>query len=65
MAYCQNSACSSAASSGALNSPEWRGVLWIALGINAAFCLTETIAGAAAGSAALQADAAPVSVAAE
>jgi len=57
MACCQDSACSSAASSGALNSPKWRRALWIALAINAAFFVTEIVAGAAAGSAALQADA--------
>jgi Co/Zn/Cd efflux system component len=40
-----------------MNSPNWRRALWIALAINGAFFLTEVIAGAAAGSAALQADA--------
>ena len=35
----------------------WRRVLWIALAINAAMFLTEMVAGLAAGSAALQADA--------
>ena len=35
----------------------YRGVLWIALGINAAMFLTELVAGLAAGSASLQADA--------
>src|SRR5471032_3028196 len=39
------------------NSPCWRRALWIALVINAGFFLTEIIAGVAAGSAALQADA--------
>ena len=57
MACCHDSACSSATRSGLLNSPKWRRALWIALGINAGFFLTEVIAGAAAGSAALQADA--------
>jgi Co/Zn/Cd efflux system component len=57
MACCQDSACSSAASSGALNSPTWRSALWIALAVNAAFFVAEIVAGAAAGSAALQADA--------
>jgi len=56
MACCHDSACSSA-HSGTLNSPKWRRALWIALGINAGFFLTEIVAGAAAGSAALQADA--------
>jgi Co/Zn/Cd efflux system component len=35
----------------------WRRALWIALGVNAAMFLTEIVAGVAAGSAALQADA--------
>jgi Co/Zn/Cd efflux system component len=39
------------------NSPRWRRVLWIALAVNAGFFLAEIIAGVAAGSAALQADA--------
>jgi Co/Zn/Cd efflux system component len=38
-------------------SPGWRRALWIALFINAGFFLAEIIAGVAAGSAALQADA--------
>lgn len=57
MACCHDSACSSPPRSAALNSPKWRRALWIALGINAGFFLTEIAAGAAAGSAALQADA--------
>ena len=57
MACCHDSACSSAASSDALNSPQWRRALWIALIVNAGFFVTEIVAGAAAGSAALQADA--------
>jgi len=40
-----------------LNSPRWRRALWIALVVNGGFFLAEIIAGAAAGSAALQADA--------
>jgi Co/Zn/Cd efflux system component len=40
-----------------LNSPHWRRALWIALVVNGGFLLTEIIAGAAAGSTALQADA--------
>jgi Co/Zn/Cd efflux system component len=40
-----------------LNSPQWRQALWIALTINAGFFLGEMIAGLAAGSTALQADA--------
>ena len=39
------------------NSAGWRRALWIALAVNAGFCLTEIVAGAAAGSTALQADA--------
>jgi Co/Zn/Cd efflux system component len=54
MSCCDDDHCTS---SEALNSPRWRGALWIALGVNAAFFLAEIIAGAAAGSAALQADA--------
>ena len=57
MACCHNSACSSGVRSGTLNSPKWRRALWIALGINAGFFLTEIVTGAAAGSAAMQADA--------
>jgi Co/Zn/Cd efflux system component len=56
MACCHDSACSSAHSD-ALNSPQWRRALWIALIINAGFFVAEIVAGAAAGSAALQADA--------
>jgi Co/Zn/Cd efflux system component len=40
-----------------LNSIKWRRALWIALAINAGFFVAEMVAGAAAGSAALQADA--------
>jgi Co/Zn/Cd efflux system component len=40
-----------------LNSPSWRRALWIALAVNAGMFLAEIIAGVAAGSAALQADA--------
>jgi Co/Zn/Cd efflux system component len=57
MACCQDSTCSSATSPGALNSPKWRRALWIALIINAGFFVAEIVAGAAAGSSALQADA--------
>jgi Co/Zn/Cd efflux system component len=57
MACCQDSTCSSAASPDALNSPKWRRALWIALIINAGFFVAEIVAGAAAGSSALQADA--------
>ena len=57
MSCCHDSSCSSAARSDALNSPKWRRALWIALVVNAAFFVTEIVAGAAAGSAAMQADA--------
>ena len=40
-----------------LNSPVWRRALWIALVVNAVMFLTEIVAGVAAGSASLQADA--------
>jgi Co/Zn/Cd efflux system component len=39
------------------NSPAWRRVLWIALGVNAAMFVAEMVAGVAGGSRALQADA--------
>jgi Co/Zn/Cd efflux system component len=54
MACCHDGHCASAKP---LNSPRWRRALWIALVINAGFFLAEIIAGAAAGAAALQADA--------
>jgi Co/Zn/Cd efflux system component len=57
MARCHASACSSVPRSDALNSPRWRRALWIALVINAGFFVAEVVAGAAAGSTALQADA--------
>jgi Co/Zn/Cd efflux system component len=57
MACCHDSACSAAASPDTRNSPQWRRALWIALVVNAGFFVTEIVAGAAAGSAALQADA--------
>ena len=57
MACCHDSTCSAAAPSEALNGPRWRRALWIALIVNAAFFVGESVAGAAAGSAALQADA--------
>lgn len=56
MACCHDDHCSAPATS-PLDSPAWRRALWIALGVNAAFFLTEIAAGIAAGSAALQADA--------
>ena len=57
MACYDDSACSSAGNADGLNSPRWRRALWIALVINAGFFAAEIVAGAAAGSAALQADA--------
>ncbi len=53
---CHDDHCSSGAKP-ELNSPRWRRALWIALVINAAFFVAEIVAGAAAGSASLQADA--------
>src|SRR3954453_23685286 len=40
-----------------LDSPAWRRALWIALAVNAGMFLTEIVAGVAAGSSSLQADA--------
>jgi Co/Zn/Cd efflux system component len=57
MACCHVSVSSAAASRDAPNSRKWRRALWIALFINAGFFATEIAAGAAAGSAAVQADA--------
>jgi Co/Zn/Cd efflux system component len=57
MACCHDSGCSSVARPDALNSPRWRRALWIALVVNAGFFVAEIVAGAAAGSTALQADA--------
>jgi Co/Zn/Cd efflux system component len=57
MACCHETSCSSAAPSNVGNGSRWRRALWIALLINAGFFVTEIVAGAAAGSMALQADA--------
>jgi Co/Zn/Cd efflux system component len=54
MACCHEDHCVSAKP---MNTPQWRRALWIALVVNAGFFLAEIIAGAAAGSSALQADA--------
>lgn len=51
---CHDDHCSSTK---APSSPHWRWVLWIALAINASMFLAEVVAGVAAGSASLQADA--------
>lgn len=55
MVGCCNDDC--CAPVGGFNSPAWRRVLWVALAINLAMFLTEILAGVAAGSASLQADA--------
>jgi Co/Zn/Cd efflux system component len=51
---CHDDHCSSTQE---LNSPAWRRALWVALAVNAGMFLTEIVAGVAAGSASLQADA--------
>lgn len=51
---CCESACGSKS---ALNDPRWRRALWIALGVNAAMFAAEFVAGSAADSRSLQADA--------
>jgi Co/Zn/Cd efflux system component len=53
---CHDDHCSADAGK-TLNSPAWRRALWIALAINAVMFAGEIVAGVAAGSAALQADA--------
>src|SRR3954453_17960425 len=57
MACCHDSCCSLAPPAETPNSPHWRRALWIALAVNAALFMAEIVAGAAAGSASLQADA--------
>ena len=57
MGCCHDYSCSSAPRAEELNSSEWRRALWIALIVNAAFFVAEIVAGVAAGSASLQADA--------
>jgi Co/Zn/Cd efflux system component len=52
---CSHDGCS--AESKAADSPAWRRALWVALAVNGTMFLGEIIAGAAAGSASLQADA--------
>ena len=56
MPCCNESSCAGNAKQ-ALDSPRWRRALWIALVVNAGFFAAEIVVGAAAGSAALQADA--------
>lgn len=57
MACCHDSSCSLAAAPEAPNGPKWRRALWIALFVNAGFFVAEIVAGTAAGSSSLQADA--------
>jgi Co/Zn/Cd efflux system component len=57
MACCDDPCCSSTRPAAALNSPRWRRALRIALAVNATFFVAEIVAGVAAGSASLQADA--------
>jgi len=56
VACCHDDGCSSPDGK-ELNTPRWRRVLWIALLVNAGMFLAEIVAGVAAGSASLQADA--------
>src|SRR5689334_10511231 len=57
MACCHDARCPNPANAAELNTPQWSRALWVALLVNAGFFLAEIVAGAAAGSAALQADA--------
>jgi Co/Zn/Cd efflux system component len=57
MAGCCNDHCRPADARAPLDSPAWRQALWIALAVNGSMFLAEIVAGVAAGSAALQADA--------
>ena len=52
-----DSCCAGKSGTSALNDPRWRRILWIALVINAAMFGVEIVAGVAADSRALQADA--------
>ena len=55
---CHDDQCSAeSGNTRALNSPAWRRALWIALAVNAGMFAAEIFAGAASGSASLQADA--------
>jgi len=54
---CHDDHCSGESAQKALNSPSWRRALWIALAVNAVMFAAEIVAGVAAGSASLQADA--------
>lgn len=54
---CHDDHCSAEGDRNALNSPAWRQALWIALAVNAVMFAGEIVAGVAAGSASLQADA--------
>jgi Co/Zn/Cd efflux system component len=57
MAGCCHDDCCPSSKGSELNSPRWRRALWIALAINASMFLAEIVAGVAAGSVSLQADA--------
>lgn len=57
MACCDDTCCPPSPPTTTQNSRRWRRALWIALVVNAAFFVAEMVAGAAAGSASLQADA--------
>ena len=57
MPCCDDASCATEATRGATADPGWRRVLWIALAVNAVLFLAEIVAGAAAGSVSLQADA--------
>ena len=54
---CHDDHCASAPDGGGLNSPAWRRALWIALAANGGMFAAEIVAGLAAGSVSLQADA--------
>lgn len=55
MSGCRHDGC--CAADGPANAPGWRWALWIALAVNAGMFVAEIVAGAAAGSTSLQADA--------
>ena len=57
MAGCCHDDCCPSSKGSELNSPRWRRAQWIALAINASMFLAEIVAGVAAGSVSLQADA--------
>ena len=57
MTCCPDDCCAGPGDAPQRDNAGWRRALWIALGVNAGFFLTEIVAGVAAGSASLQADA--------